>query len=193
MPLRILISITVSLFTILLTTSQGGFRAETFKPQLVRTEYGAKLIFNGTRHTFSIRFESPDIKPTEKPNFIIMDNQLIQTNLIPFQKDFGFDSLSINKQKELLNRYKEFEKKHVEKALSMKLKEREAFAVFNRKLFKSWLYQMPPKNPSVARQVYFMTICFDQILVISAPVAKGENDRTVINLLENIAQTLEFQ
>lgn len=122
-----------------------------------------------------------------------MDNQLIQTNLIPFQKDFGFDSLSINKQKELLNRYKEFEKRHVEKALSIKLKEREAFAIFNRKLFKSWLYQMPPKNPSVARQVYFMTICYDQILIISAPVAKGENDRTVINLLENIAQTLEFQ
>lgn len=170
--------------------AQTPYKAEKFEPNLVKAPYGALLMFTGKFNSFSIKFESPDVQPTQKQNFILMDHQLIQANLIPFQKDFGFDNLAPEKQKELLNRYKEFEKKHVESGLNIKIKEKEAFAVFNHKLFKTWMYQMPKGKQSVVKQVYFMTICFDQILVLSAPVPKGESDMTVVNLLQNVAETL---
>lgn len=168
------------------------FKAEVFRPVLLEAKYGALLAFKGSTNSFILKFVSESMQPTGKPTFVIMDNHLIQATLIPFQKDFGFTNLSIEKQKDLLNRYKAFEKKNVEFSLKSRIFEWEDFVTIDKRTFKFWSYKMPEESKSVEKQMYLMCICFDQILILNAPLPKGEDEKVIRGLMEKVAKTLEL-
>jgi hypothetical protein len=51
---------------------------------------------------------------------------------------------------------------------------------------------MPPDNTSVAQQVYLITICYDQMVVLNAPIPKAKAEARVKGLFVRIANTLEL-
>ena len=182
----------IGLLTLTSFLASGQYKAEEFEAALLQAKYGALLMYNGQTNSFSIRFESKSVEPTEKANFLKVDNILIQSSITPFTQELDFGNLDINTQQRYLRGWKAYEKKWVEEQLKIKLTEKEEFVDISDKSFLYWTYDMPKsKNKdSVDKQVYLVTICFDQLLILNGPVEKGKKEETVRDKLLTIAKTL---
>ena len=169
----------------------GQYKAEEFQAAMIETKFGAMIIYNGQKNSFTLRVVSKSIEPTQQENFLMVDKKLVQSSIIPFQEEFDFKSLTMEKQKELLSGYKEYEKEYVQEQLKIKLVESEQFMNLEGKMFKYWSFDMPKDNGSVVKQVYLFTICFDQILILNGPVEKSQNEAAVKSVLISMAKSLE--
>ncbi|HMV08219.1 MAG TPA: hypothetical protein PK325_04780 [Cyclobacteriaceae bacterium] len=182
----------VVLLALISFCSHGQYKAEEFQAVLLEAKYGALLLYNGTTNSFSIRFESNSVKPTDKPNFILVDNVLMQSLITPFRQKLDFNNLDNATQKRYLTGWKAYEKKWVEDQLKIALKEEEEFIEISDRVFLYWTFGMPKSKDSgsVDSQVYLVTICFDQLLILNGPVEKGKQAETLKEKFVTIAKTL---
>jgi len=162
------------------------YQAEEFQPAMIETKFGAMIIYNGTKNSFTLRIVSKSIEPTEQENFLLVDKKLVQSSIIPFQEKFDFKAMSVEQQKQLLTGYKEYEKEYVQEQLKIQLIESEQFLNLEGKIFKYWTFNMPKDNDSVSKQVYLFTICFDQILMLNGPVVKDQTEVELKEILINM-------
>jgi hypothetical protein len=172
--------------------ASAQYKAEEFQSSLIEAKFGVMIVFNGQKNSFTLRIVSKSIEPSKQENFLMVDKNLIQASVIPFQEKFDFKSMSIEQQRQLLTGYKEYEKEYVEQQLKTVLSGTEQFLNFDGKIFKYWSFDMPKGNNSVAKQVYLFTICFDQILLLNGPVEKDQNETEMKTVLINLAKTLEL-
>ena len=170
----------------------GQYKAEKFQTALLEAKYGALLLYNGKTNSFSLKFESKSVVPTDKPNFVRIDNILMQSSISPFTQKLDFNHFDDATTKKYLAGWKDYEKKWVEEQLKIALTEKEEFIDLSGRPFLFWSYDMPKtKNKdSVDKQVYLVTICFDQILILNGPVEKGKSEKTIKDKLVAIAGTL---
>jgi len=184
------------IFTILLSISYlalfGQYKAEAFQAALLEAKDGAMIVYNGEKNAFTLRIVADSISPTNEPNFVRVNNNLFQSTIIPFQEVMNFNALSEEEQKEILTGYKNYEKAYIEEQLKSKVIDKEEFLTINKKIFKYWAFKMPKGNESVKQQLYLITICFDQMLVLNAPVEKNKAETTIKYMMVNIAQTLQL-
>lgn len=182
----------LGLLTLISSLANGQYKAEEFEAALLEAEYGALLVYNGQTNSFSLKFEAKSVEPTDQPNFIIVDNVLMQSSIRPFTRELDYKNLDNETQKNVLTGWKAYEKKWVEEQLKIKLTEKEEFIDISNRPFLYWTYQMPKSKSkdSVDKQVYVVTICFDQLLVLSGPVEKGKKEETVKDKLLTVARTL---
>ena len=176
----------------LLSTSYvfGQYKAEEFEAALLQAKYGAMLVYNGQRNSFSLKFISKSVEPTDQPNIIKVDNLLIQTSITPFTQKLDFENLDDETQKKLLTDWKKYEKDWIEEQLKIKVKEKDEIIKIENRLFLYWTYDMPKDNDSVDKQVYLVSICFDQMLILSGPVEKSKSESILKDKLVGIAKTL---
>lgn len=182
----------IGLFTLILFRSNGQYKAEEFQAALLEAKYGALLIYNGQTNSFSVKFESQSVEPTDKPNFVRVDNILMQSSITPFQQKLDFNNLDDVTQKKYLTGWKAYEKKWVEEQLEINLNEKEEFIEISNRQFLYWTFDMPKSKDSgsVDSQVYLVTICFDQLLILNGPVEKGKKEKAIKDKLMTIAMTL---
>jgi len=166
----------LGLLTLISFFTFGQYKAEEFEAALLEAKYGALLLYNGQTNSFSLRFESQSIEPTDKLNFVIVDNLVIQTSITPFTQNLDFNNLDNETQKKYLASWKAYEKKWVEEQLKIELTEKEEFIDIVNKPTLYWAFNMPKSKDkeSVDKQVYLVTVCFDQLLILSAPVEKSK-------------------
>jgi len=172
--------------------ASGQYLAEEFQPAMVETKFGALIVYNGTKNSFTLRVNATSIEPTEQENFLLVDKKLVQSSVIPFQEKFDFNSLTVDLQKQLLTGYKDYEKEYIQDQLKAKLEESEQFINLEGKMFKYWSFHMPNDNNSVRKQIYLFTICFDQILILNGPLIKDQDEAELKNTLINMAKSLEL-
>ena len=160
----------------------------------MEAKYGAMLVYNGQINSFTLKFQAKSFKPADKPDFIIVDNFIIQSSIVPFTQKLDFNNLDIETQRKLLSGWKGYEKNWIEGQLKTNLKDKEEFIEISKRLFLYWVTDMPEsRDPaSVDNQVYLVTICFDQMLILNGPVEKGKTENLVKNKLVTIANTLEL-
>lgn len=172
--------------------ANGQYKAEEFEATLLEANYGALLLYNGTTNSFSIKFVSKSVEPTDKPNFLRVDNILMQSSITPFQQKLDFNNLDKSTQKRYLRGWKLYEKEWIEEQLKIKLTEKEEFIEISNRTFLYWTFSMPRSNEpgSVDSQVYLVAICFDQLLVLNGPVEKGKEEGVVKDKFLTIARTL---
>jgi hypothetical protein len=182
----------LGLLTLISFLANGQYKAEEFEAALLQAKYGALLVYNGQTNSFSLKIESKSVDPTDKPNFIRVDNILMQLSITPFTQELDFKNLDNETQKKFLTGWKSYEKKWVEEQLKIRLTEKADFVEISNKPFLYWTYDMPKsKNKdSVDKQVYIVTICFDQLLILSGPVEKGKEEETIQEKFLTIAKTL---
>lgn len=168
------------------------YRAEDFRIAVLETGYGAMIVFNGQANSFSLKVRGQSVHRLNKPNFLTADSLLFQPIVIPFQEQKDFAGLTAEEKKDLLLSYRLYEKEFIEAQLQIRLKETVVLMDVNGQPFLYWSYAMPAENPSVARQAYLITICFDQIVVLNGPVPKGETEDALKALLLQVAATLEL-
>jgi len=155
--------------------SQATYKAEPFKAALMQTKTGAMVVYNGKKHSFTIDIISDSIKPSKHPNFVIVDNKVLQASIISFQSKLDFDNLDEEAQIKNLLGYMNYELDYVKNQLKSKdLNEKYEFIKLNDKIFIFWTYDMPKSNESIDKQCYLVTICFDQMLILNTPLTKGK-------------------
>jgi hypothetical protein len=174
--------------------AQSQFEAEKFEGALLRAKYGAMLVYNGEKNSFTLKFVSKTVDPAGKPNFVKVDDFLIQASISPFQQELDFNNLDEETQKRWLLGWKTYEKNWIDEQLKMKVKEQQQFLKIGDRIFLQWTFNMPESNATgaVVKQVYFITICFDQIMVLNAPLEKDKSETVLLEKLKNIAGTLEL-
>ncbi|MEY4930256.1 MAG: hypothetical protein RI909_980 [Bacteroidota bacterium] len=172
--------------------SYSQYQAEEFQAAMIQTKFGAMIIYNGKKNSFTLRIISKSIEPTEQENFLLVDKNLVQSSIIPFQEKFDFKAMPEQLQRQLLTGYKEYEKEYVQEQLKIQLEESEQFLNLEGKIFKYWTFSMPKDNDSVSKQLYLFTICFDQILMLNGPVVKDQPEAELKNILIGMAKTLEL-
>jgi hypothetical protein len=183
-----------ALLTLISFFAFGQYSAEEFEATLLPAKYGALLVYSGQKNSFSLKFESKSVATTDEPNFIRLDNGLMQSSIIPFTQKLDFNNLDNVTQKKFLTEWKAYEKGWVEGQLKVKLTDKEEFVEIANKPFLHWTYDMPiSKEPgSVEKQIYWVTICFDQILILNGPVEKGKKEVLINDELFAIAKTLSL-
>jgi len=182
----------VAVMTLISFLAFGQYKAEKFQAALLDAKYGALLLYNGQTNSFSLRIESKSVEPTDKANFLKIDNVLIQSSITPFTQKLDFNNLDNPTKKKYLTAWKAYEKEWVEEQLKIKLTEKEEFIEISGRPFLFWTYDMPKsenKN-SVDKQVYLVTICFDQLLILNGPVEKSTKEEVIQDKLMTIAKTL---
>jgi hypothetical protein len=178
--------------TSLLCFSQS-YKAEGFKSALMQTKTGAMVVYTGETHSFTIEIIGNDIKPSDKPNFMTVDNKILQSSIIPFQTQLEFEKLSEEAQKKNLLSYMDYEMKYIKDQLKAKnLNENNEFISLNNELFLFWTYDMPKSYKTIDKQCYLVTICFDQMLILNSPVDSGKSFKEIKDFLLNIGNTIKL-
>ena len=178
--------------TNLVSFSQTTYKAEEFQSALMQTKTGAIVVYTGQQHSFEIDIVGK-ITPSEKPNFVTVDNKILQSSIIPFQTKLDFENLSEDAQKKYLSGYMDYEMNYIKEQLKSKnLNEKSEFIMLGNKVFLFWSYDMPKSYKTVDNQCYLVSICFDQMLILNCPVDKGKTFKEVKDLLTNIGKTLKL-
>jgi hypothetical protein len=167
------------------------YKPEEFQASLLQAKYGALLVYNGQRNSFSLKFVSKSFEPTDKPNFVRVDNLLMQSSIIPFTQKLDFDNLDDKTQKQLLTGWKKYEKGWIEEQLKQTVNDKEEILKMGNRSVLYWVYDMPKDNETLDKQVYLVCICFDQMLILSGPVEKGKSESLLRDKFIAIAKTLE--
>jgi hypothetical protein len=187
-------ALTTLLITFSVSVFGQNYKAEKFDAALLQAKYGAMLVYNGQKNSFSIKFIAKSFKPTEKENFVRVDDNIINSSIIPFQVEVDFDELEEPVQKKFLTQWKQYEKNWIEEDLKVKIpSESEEFVKIGGRLYLYWSFDMPKSSDPdrVDKQLHLVTACFDQMLVLSGPVEKGKSAAVLKDKLIGIAKTLE--
>ncbi|HTJ49711.1 MAG TPA: hypothetical protein VL443_09680 [Cyclobacteriaceae bacterium] len=170
------------------------YKAEEFEAALLQAKYGAMLVYNGQKNSFSLRFISKAVVPTNEPNFLRVDNILMQSSIIPFTEKVDFNNLNDDAQRSFLAGWKNYEKEWVQEQLKTEINDASEFMKIAERSFLYWTYDMPKGDDpnAVVKQVYLVAICFDQILILNGPVEKGKTESAVKEKLISVAQTLKI-
>jgi hypothetical protein len=165
---------------------------EQFEAGLLEAKYGALIVFNGTKHSYTVKVVAKDVKPSENPGFLTADNKVLQalSVSIPVKAKLNYDSISIQDQKALLSGHKSYELNYISKTLGKTLAADTQYVFLNDKLFLRWSYNMPVESGNIKKQIYLTTICFSDILILNSPVDKDENEN--MNFLNNVASTIQL-
>ncbi|WP_201984167.1 hypothetical protein [Hymenobacter rubidus] len=170
-----------SLFCFLLLLSPATLFAqdggEDFKPALLQTKTGAILVYNGTRHAFTVRVVGKNVvPPTEKaPNFITVDGQILQATTIAYGSNGDVTDLPEETMKKFLISYQQHESGYFKNELKVPVaNEKTAFTHPGNHLFMAWEFDTPFRGKGkVVKQLYMVSICYNQALVLNCPIMKA--------------------
>lgn len=176
--MKILVLILIIGFAALSAYAQPNYQAESFEAALLQTKTGAMVVYNGEKHSFTVDIIGDTVKPSEHPNFVIVDNRILQSTILPFATKLDFENMDTDSQKKNLLDYMKYELDYDKEQLQSKdLNEKYEFVTLNNKLFLFWSFDMPKSNETVDKQCTLVTICFDQMLVLNIPLTKGKQKR----------------
>lgn len=185
--------VVLSLLFSLICPAQNENRVESFKATVLKTKTGVMIVYNGSEHALTIEIVSENIKHSEHPDVLMVENRVFQHVVLPSQNRINYDSLSIDRKKANLTSYVNYELNYIKQVLKSEiLNVKFKWIELNGKLCLFWLYDMPLSNTSIEKQVYLTTIYFDNILTLNTAVTRDNNSLDpYLNLLTNAASSVK--
>lgn len=180
---------------------------EEFTLALLQTKTGAVLVYNSPAHSFTVRVVGRKVlPPTEQvPNFLTVDGQLLQAATIAYASNGDVTDLPEETMKKFLIGYQQHESSYFKNELKVVMaSEKTSFTHVGNHLFLDWEYDTPhlEKNMNVKRdkvtqptikQLYLVSICFNQALVLNCPITKPAEVAPAKALLAATAATLALK
>ena len=91
-------------------TAQSDINKEKFNFSYLKNETGGKFVYSGKKHSFTIDIAASNIKPTDYPNYISIDGQVVQVSIVPLpESNPALKKLPETLQKEPLDGYVDYE------------------------------------------------------------------------------------
>ena len=170
----------------------GGSDAQSIKfySSLVEDKHGAFYVFSSDQEAFTVKVEADSVWPTGAKGTVIADKNILQARAIPLSSTID---TSYEKLRDLLIDHMTSELEYIKESYKQDISNaRSEFLSIKGKTFLFWEYDMPKESESVLSQQYLTTNCFDQILVLNAPVDKTQNRSSVKQFLLSTAGTIRL-
>ncbi|WP_143822275.1 hypothetical protein [Mucilaginibacter pedocola] len=192
-----------------ITTAQESINTEVFKSSFKPTATGGDICYNGKKHSFRLRAGGKKITlaapkgQQDNQMYLQIDGVPFQASLVPLpQQMLGsvrLENLTYQQQREILEGYVKYEIDYLENELKMKLSNmRKEWVYINNRLYYIWRFEANYGSVSsqvvkpVVAQVYYSTVCFNQVLDLNRPVFKGDDVNKVKGQIDKIATTLRL-
>ncbi|MEN9302134.1 MAG: hypothetical protein RL264_563 [Bacteroidota bacterium] len=173
-------------------SAQTTFKAEEFTSYLLPTKTGAKNVFNGSKHSFTVDYVG-EVKAAEKPNFAFIGNVVVQALTIQLNKQLDLERKSEKEIEMYLLDYMNYEVEYTKEVLkTSEINEKYEFLKLNGRLFLYWTFDMPKSKENVKQNCYLVTFCYNNVFVLSSPVDKNQKEKKIRKHLEAIALTLKL-
>jgi len=175
------LSLVTALLVCTFAFAQTDVASEEFELSFLKKQNGASFLFNGKSHSFTIDIVSDSIQTTENPNFIVVNNHIVQASTIPLPPaKLDLSNLSAAKQKETLSAYVEYELEYFKNDLKMKYTNlKKEWITIDSKVWLVWTFNFSVANKGnelaatqYSYQVYASTICFNQVLDLNTASEK---------------------
>jgi hypothetical protein len=190
------LSLAVALLVCAAAFAQNEFASEEFELSFVKKDKGAGFLFNGKSHSFTVDIISDSIQTTENPNFIVVNNRVVQASTVPLPTSkLDLSNLSVATQKETLNAYVDYELEYFKSDLKMKYTNlKREWITIGSKVWLIWSFSFSAANTGkdlatqYSYQLYASTICFNQVLDLNSPSEKTseiDQSKALVNQLMN--------
>ena len=177
------------LFSILIFVFNLNAQSTKFYSSLVQDKHGAYYLFSSNKCAYTIKVEADSIWPTESKGTVNVDKNILQILSIPIP--YKIDT-TISAIRNLLKDHMNSEVDYIKNECKQNISDIHSdFISLNGKTFLYWEYNMPGDNKRVLSQQYITTTCFDQVVVMNAPVEKSEDNNLVKQFLLTVAQTIK--
>jgi hypothetical protein len=187
--------------SILLLLFFSGFsQTNEFKVALLKEKKGAVMVFAGKRHSFTLDIKGDSIKATDQPNYVSVDEMILQVACVPVPGGIDASKLPLEQQREALNGYVDYEMDYFRKELNLDIKDlKKEWLVIQGRQFLLWYFDMPKPTKKTtgdltqktARQVYLSGIWFDQVLDLNDALLDSRDLEKAKALLYPIARSLK--
>jgi len=158
---------------------------------LLKKAGGAEIVYSSNEHSFTLNIVSNDIKPTDNPGYLSVNNKALQYDLADNDAQ-GKDESSKSEQKNLLIGYMKYKWDNIKNHLKLNVTGlAHNWVVINNKIHLLWYYNMPGNNNPVIKQINLSTLCFGHVLNLNTSCKKDDNPDDDKELLLTIAQTLK--
>jgi hypothetical protein len=160
----------------------GQTSAENFRSIFFKKKNGGEIVFSGNTHSITIDIDSAEIKSTDRPGSIIVDNKMLQYELVADTVlhagiDWKDNLLAFLKGR--LSYAKHQLKQHYTNS-------GHNWLVINNKTYLVWYYDLPGEYGSLVKQINLSTVCFSHVLTLT--IFSNSDDKA---LLTEIAETLK--
>lgn len=149
------------------------------------------IAYAGAGHSFTLE-PAHTAKPSDVPGFITIDKQILQATVIPVDKSIDVRSMSSVKEREVLQKYMEFELDYYRKKLKQKYSNLQTeWMTLQGRQFLVWYFDTPQNEKLISRQIYVSTLFYDQVMDLNAPVFRSDDWGKARSLLVKLAGTMK--
>lgn len=185
-------------FTLFLALSFGlSVAAQSPSPvddQRTRLLTGKKrslIVYAGRDHSFTLE-PAHSAKVSDVPGFITIDKQIIQATVIPVDKSIDLHSMSAAREREVLQKYMEYELDYYRKKLKQRYSHLQTeWVSLQGRQFLVWYFDTPENEKLISRQVYVSTLFHDEVIDLNAPVFRSDDWGKARGLLLKLAGTMK--
>ncbi len=163
------------LFGILLSSFVGA--AQSIKPELIRTEAGATLIFNTVDSFFAVDIAGDNIKPAPNTDgFFQVDARLVRVTNTPQRELAPAVGQRVLMPKELLQMQyrRDLDEEQFSLQRPIQNSKQEFITTAKGRLLMHWWFDMPGSGSGESQRHYISTICERQVLTICTPLLPGD-------------------
>jgi hypothetical protein len=157
--------------------AQTGGEGVPYRISYAPSKTGGVLLFTGAKHFLAVDIVSAHIQTTEQPNYLLVDNMVVQVSMVPLPNGVEGSVLAIPRQKEALTGYVDYEMDYFQKEvrLSTSLLKQEWISIKGR-TFLLWTFHVAPQagqskgTSTITDQLYLSVLWHEQVVDLNCAV-----------------------
>ena len=181
----------LGLFWTLSLAAQSNAPVDNEHAVLLTGKKRSLIAYAGSDHSFTLETVHT-AKPSDVPGFITIDKQILQATVIPVDKSIDIHSASTSRERDVLQKYMQFELDYYRKKLKQKYTNLQTeWVTLQGKQFLVWYFDTPQNEKLISRQIYVSTLFYDQVMDLNAPVFRSDDWGKARSLLVKLAGTMK--
>lgn len=181
----------LALFWAISATARPGGPADDQHARLLTGKRRSLIAYAGAGHSFTLEV-AHNAKPSDVPGFITIDKQILQATVIPVDKNIDLRSMSEARERDILQKYMEYELDYYRKKLKQRYSNlQKEWMTLQGRQFLVWYFDAPENEKLISRQIYVSTLFDDQVMSLNAPVFRSDDWGKARSLLVKLAGTMK--
>jgi len=171
--------------------AQSPSAADDQRAQLLTGKKRSLIAYAGRDHSFTLE-PVHSAKVSDVPGFITIDKQIVQATVIPVDKGIDMRSMSAARERQVLQKYMDYELDYYRKKLKQRYSHLQTeWVSLQGRQFLVWYFDTPKNEKLISRQVYVSTLFYDQVIDLNAPVFRTDDWGKARGLLVKLAGTMK--
>lgn len=184
----------------ILAIGQTEVHKEKFDSYFLIRKDGGQFLYNGKSHSFTVDVVADSVKTTDSPNFILVNEHIVQSNILPLpSSSLDLTKLSSDQQKEILEGYVKYEMDYFKDELKLNCQNlNKEWITINSKLWLVWTFDLADQkvadnlSAQTKTQIYSSTICFNQILDLNTIILPTDNPAKSREIVDKLMASLKL-